>query len=254
MSETPPAGDAGQSEPAQYDKRNIAEIAADSLGHDLLDLLVHEVEQTVTWKGMTEMQIQTVIDRLRARVQKLVTEALAILLKGEYPNCKAVLESVAIKDGIKAVLKIGRTEHHLIELAEHVGTPVVLVMADPGKYLEHIEKVRAARDQRDLFDASGNLKVTEEKRPDDAAAGEQADGQGLAPVADAQPQLWEQSQKLLARIGIPMEADTLQDWTEAQHTEAAYWVQLVEDKGGRAGKAPKHVTPPEGWVAKGWKK
>lgn len=256
MTDATEAGAAGGPEPTPKHTQSAAELAAETLGHDLLEALVNEFGQATAWKGMTELQRQVVIDRLRGRVQKLLTEALEIIFVGNYPACRGVLESVTVKDGVKASLKIARTEHHLVELAEHVGTPVVLLMHDPQQYFEQMEKIRAKADQGELFDENGNLKVAVGERPDNAEAGEQAsgdtaDGDRLPPVADP---LWMQADKALQRIGIHMDTADMQDWTEEQCTEASFWVQVVEDKGQHAPKPPKHVKPPKGWLAKGWKK
>jgi hypothetical protein len=250
MSEAPPASEAAQPDPASK-KPTAIELAADTLGHDLLQAMVQECEQTVTWKGYTEIQIQTAINRLRDRVQKLVKEALGILLRGDYPAVKGVLESITVKDGIKATLKISRTEHHLAELADFVGSPVVLVMHDPAAYMDRIESIRAQRDQRELFDEQGHLKVAEEPKPTgDGEQSADADTSTLPAEGgepDKAPPPWKQAQAALERINVLVSDDEAKAWTTGQCTEAVFWVQIIEGIPKTAPPAPAHVKIPTGW-------
>lgn len=263
------AGDDGQKKPdtTQYPAgRTAVDLAAATLGHDMLDALVAELEKMpATFAELPQHGQEAVIRRLDHAVRQVVTKALAILFHGEYPACRAVLESIAIKDGIKAALKIARTEHHLIELAEHVGTPVVVVMAQPDMYFDRMAEIRGRKDQADLFDRGEDA-----ERPDDAEPGEQAsgateDGDDLPPISErldpdnppeppndlaleAEP-LWKQAVDALARVNILVDPEAAQKWTEDDCTAAAFWVHVLESGPREMPPAPSCVQPhiPNGW-------
>lgn len=263
------AGDDGQKKPdtTQYPAgRTAVDLAAANLGHDMLDALVAELEKMPeAFAKLPQHGQEAVIRRLDHAVRQVVTKALAILFHGEYPACRAVLESIAIKDGIKAALKIARTEHHLIELAEHVGTPVVVVMAQPDMYFDRMGEIRGRKDQPDLFDRG-----EEADRPDAAESGEQAsgateEGDDLPPISErldpdnppeppndlaleADP-LWKQAVAALERINILVPAEAAEKWTEEDCTAAAFWVKVVESAPKELPPCPACVKPhiPVGW-------
>lgn len=251
--QTPPADDAGKPEP-----QSAANLAAETLGRDMLDALVQELDRMPeAWPRMAQHQQEQTIRRLEVTVRNLIRDALAILLQGEYPACRAVVESVQFKDGIKAVIKVARTEHSRYELAEHVGTPVVVVLHNPERYYERMETVKSQKGQGSLFDGP--------RDPNDAVQGMDADAPrdapndkplGDEPPADAgdleleRDPLWKQASDALTRIGILVDDETAQGWSDEQCTEAAFWVKLVEDKGRKAPPPPKFITLPAGWKPK----
>jgi hypothetical protein len=267
-----PAGDAGGDDDRKPETtefpagRTAVDLAASTLGHDMLDALVAELEKMPeAFAKLPQHAQEATIRRLDHAVRQIVTKALAILFHGEYPACRAVLESIAIKDGIKASLKIARTEHHLVELAEHVGTPVVVVLAQPDMWFDRMGEIKGRKDQPDLFDRG-----EEADRPDDAESGEQAsgateEGDDLPPISErldpetppeapadltleADP-LWKQAVAALERINILVPQETAEKWREEDCTEAAYWVQVVESAPKDLPPCPACVKPhiPVGW-------
>ncbi len=55
--------------------------------------------------------------------------------------------------------------------------------------------------------------------------------------------LWQQAKAQLERIGIVVEDLSAQAWSEAECTEAAFWVKLVQEKGAKAPACPKFIAP-----------
>lgn len=137
---------------------SAAEIAADNLGKALLEGMIEELEKiTKPWGEMREADQHMAIERLRTRVRNMVTDTMRVLFEGQYPACPAVLDSVAVRRGIRLVLKVPKGARSRHELIDHEGQPVVVLMADPEVYLQRMNEVRASRDQRSLFETPDSM-------------------------------------------------------------------------------------------------
>ncbi|MFO1881018.1 hypothetical protein QOT71_22565 [Pseudomonas aeruginosa] len=81
----------------------VVSLAAETLGRDLLQALLQEVRVLPdVWPKLTEKKQADVIDRLRSTVERTVKYAVKLISAGERPAIGGILESVAIKEGIKA--------------------------------------------------------------------------------------------------------------------------------------------------------
>lgn len=121
-------------------------------GHELLDLLVHQI-RTVgrPWSLYTEPEQRDAIAKLdeavRAGVSALV---LAIAAEGRESVLTSV-ESVTFKKRVTAKLALNRG-NAANALADRAGSDVVLILADPTKYTEGMEQVRPDKGQMPLID------------------------------------------------------------------------------------------------------
>lgn len=248
---TAPGDDAGKPE-----EPTAIQLAAETLGRDMLDALVQEFDRMPeAWPRMAHHLQEQTIRRLEVTVRNLVTNALAILLKGDFPACRAVVESVQFKDGIKAVMKVARTEHSRYELAEHVGTPVVVVLHDPAQYFERMETVRSQKGQAEMFsgpaDPNEAVQRMDREEPNDKPLGDEPPPDAADLELERDP-LWKQASQILDRIGIVVEDASARAWSIDECTEAAFWANLVLEKGRRAPPPPAFIVPhlPEGWKPK----
>jgi hypothetical protein len=242
-----------------------AELAAETLGRDLLSAMVDELKVAPDcWEKMSQHKQDECINRLRARVQKLVAEALGLLFRGHYPATPATLVSVNFRKGIRAVLDISRSAHNRHELTDALGHQVLVVIADPEQYTARMNEIRAADKQGDLFPAStGGVAFGEGYTggdPDPYRRDEPGDDTGPdspslpeydpdAPAPDLalEPDpLWKQAQRALMRIGVIVDDEQAKQWDEAQCTEAAYYAQLVADAKGPLPPRPKFLPAPSG--------
>lgn len=132
-------------------EENAAVVAAETLGRDMLEGILETVRQFPGWESLTQHQQDVHIQRISQRVQLLVSQALDIIFKGEYPACIAELGAVTFGKAIKAKIEIAKTAQSRHELADATGQRVVVVMCDPEQYFERMKDIRGAADQRDLF-------------------------------------------------------------------------------------------------------
>lgn len=164
---------------------NAAELAADTLGKDMLEGVLGIVQQFPGWSSLLQNQQDTHIDRLDKVIRKLVVDAMGILFKGDYPACSAQLLTVAFGASIKAKIEIQKTAHARHELADAAGQAVIIVMADPDQYFERMKEVRGSVDQKDMFHDSGEpLGHMGKEHPPAAPA---AEGDGLEDVQPIEP-------------------------------------------------------------------
>lgn len=175
-----------------------AEVAADSLGYDLLQALVDEVSQFPGWQGLTQAQQDTHINRLGANVRRLVKGTLDILFGANYPACSAIIGDVIFSTGsIKAKLQIDRTAVSRHELSDAAGQQVVIVMANPDQWFERMESIKGALDQRDLFhharEPLGHMgqeeKPAPEDKPQSSAASPDSEGSALGDMLPASDEI-----------------------------------------------------------------
>lgn len=137
--------------------QDAAELAADTLGHDLLQALVNELQATKEWASRSEQDQNASIERLRVRVHKLVGEALNIMLLQEYPVVVATVAGVRFQKGIRVVLAVDKHAQSRHELADAEGKSVLVLIADPDELREGMGKIRAAAKQGELFSAGPHI-------------------------------------------------------------------------------------------------
>lgn len=126
-------------------------IAAESLGHDLLDTMIAQMAKLPGWDKAPVQQHDDAIRELRASVERLVRDTINILVGRTFPSCAATLSTVSFGDGIKATLKIASSADFRHELADAAGSQVVVIISDPDAYLQRMDELKAKAPQGDLF-------------------------------------------------------------------------------------------------------
>lgn len=119
-------------------------------GQQLLKQLLVELSDLAgTWVATPEARQQQTIDRLKLEIERGIDQALHTVAAAGFDARVAKLESIAIKDDAKLILKVASLAY-LDELAEHIGGNVMLVLVDPEEYLKGMEEIKAQPDQPDL--------------------------------------------------------------------------------------------------------
>lgn len=102
-----------------------------------------------TWKQLTEVQQDNVLAEFDQYVKESLRNAVRDMAGADFPAIQATLDQVVIKDGFKAVLKMGQSIPHRHELADAEGTTVTLILADASEYVKG-ERPKAEPMQQDL--------------------------------------------------------------------------------------------------------
>ncbi|MGD9885814.1 MAG: hypothetical protein AB7U95_37525 [Reyranella sp.] len=128
----------------------IATIEA-LIGQRLLKKLHEEITNLPdVWQRVSEAEQARIIERMRQSVETAVRAAVSGIASAGFAWAPAALESLTIKDGAKATLILSRGTEAMHEFADRVGSPVVVVFADPKEYLEEMHEIRAQADQPSL--------------------------------------------------------------------------------------------------------
>lgn len=125
--------------------------ATDTFGKSLMRLVLSHVKALPDqWHKIPERQQQDLIDSIGDSVHAAVQHGCRQLMAAGFPHVVATLDSVTIKDGIKATVVFDRSEQELDALSHQVKRQLVLVLADPQAYGEGVNDFEADADQNRL--------------------------------------------------------------------------------------------------------
>ena len=123
-------------------------IAAETMTGDLMQCLIDELKGAPkVWQEMPEHQQQDVIYRAQERVQAVIKEAVQIIASANRPTIVATVESVTVKDGIKAVVTLPKSDAQRHELIDAAGMAVLLIVGGASGYYGGADQVRPDPDQ-----------------------------------------------------------------------------------------------------------
>lgn len=126
-------------------------MTATTVGKDLLSATVLELKMLPdVWVKLSETKQNDIIDRLRKRVENAVKMAVHLIASDGRMVVAGDLEQITIKDGAKAVIKVGRAAPSLHELYDAQGKQVLIVVSDAGEHTGGMDEVRGENDQRGL--------------------------------------------------------------------------------------------------------
>lgn len=127
------------------------EMAAETMTGDLLAACVDELKiQRDVWAKLSEDEQQEAIYRLSSRITDNVRQAVEIIASGNRPTIVATVESVTVKDGIKAVLTLQKHDAHRHELVDAAGQSVLLIVAGASEFYGGTENVKPDPNQTTL--------------------------------------------------------------------------------------------------------
>lgn len=136
----------------------ILGMTAATMGKDLLGFLVQEFKAMPdVWQKLPEHKQNEVIERALRRVETVVGQAVHLLMSNGRTAVVADLEGIAIKDEIKATLKISKSNSHESrnELFENVSQACLIVIANPKEFMGGMDQVKGDADQH-AFDLRSN--------------------------------------------------------------------------------------------------
>jgi hypothetical protein len=137
--------------PHNPEMQAVLGMTADTIGKDLLSALVQEVRlMPDVWPKLAEQKQQDIIDRLRKRVETNVRMACHLIASTGRSVVVGDLESVAIKDGIKATFKVSPGNECRHSLFDSVWKACLLVVADASQHIGGMDEVQADPNQSPL--------------------------------------------------------------------------------------------------------
>lgn len=113
-----------------------AELVAETLSGDVRDFLVDRIKNLPkVWAQMTQEEQSEIINAAVSAGNEMVRKAVRLIAEDGRPTITAQCESVTVKDGIKAVLSLGKYDEYRHELMDSQGQSVLIIVADADKYI-----------------------------------------------------------------------------------------------------------------------
>lgn len=127
---------AGETEAASTEKPDTEALVAETLSGDIRDFLVDRIRQLPkVWDQMTAEEQQEQINAAIEAGNSLVRRAVAMIALSGRPTITATCESATVKDGIKAVLTLGKHDELRHALVDSQGQSVLIVVVDAENYI-----------------------------------------------------------------------------------------------------------------------
>lgn len=123
-------------------------IAADTMLGDLMACLIDEFKSAPdVWQKMPENQQQDVIYRVQQRVQENIRAAVEIIASANRPTIVATVESVTVKEAIKAVVTLPKSDAQRHNLFDAAGMSVLLIVGGASEFYGGTDQVQPDPDQ-----------------------------------------------------------------------------------------------------------
>lgn len=139
------------SKPNEPDTQERESIAASTMLGDLMSLVIDELKAAPdVWQKLGEVEQDDVIDRVKRRCGSAIEDCVQLIATQGFTRIRAKVDSIAVKDGIKAVLTLSQHDVARHELIDSQGTTVYIVLADPDAFAGGSEVIKAEPDQQAL--------------------------------------------------------------------------------------------------------
>lgn len=127
---------------------DVKDFAAEEMGKKLLESLIGVVQSIKRpWNEMTQSEQDDAIGKMRFAVKVATTQAVRLIGSNGATHVVGTLDQITIKDGVKAVVQIGKNAENLPALFEAQGGEVMIVCGGGQDYLKDIDKVKGEPDQ-----------------------------------------------------------------------------------------------------------
>lgn len=135
--------------PLEKVSAETVQFASETLTGDVRDALLGQIralQKPYARCGQSEQQ--DIIDHAAQVARNLVEGAVSLIAAHGRNVIHATVDSLNVKDGIKAVVKCANVQSSLVELGDAVGKTVFLVVADRDSFTGERAPVGAAPDQQ----------------------------------------------------------------------------------------------------------
>lgn len=127
------------------------EMAATNMSVAIIEHIIKQLKpMKEPWSKLPEIDQRVFINGLDHEVRTNITKAVNLIAADKRPVLEAVVDTVTMKDGIKATLKIAKSQGYRHELFDSQGAGCLVIITDPGKFMKG-ELPKADKDQRSLI-------------------------------------------------------------------------------------------------------
>lgn len=126
--------------------------AASGLAAQVTETLIDEIRALdKPWHNTPEAEQAVVIARLSDRVYNAMQNAVQVMSAIGHKAVICNLFSVTFKDGVRAVVTVAPGSQMRHELADYATRDVVLVLSDPGVFMQGLQDIKPDADQPKLI-------------------------------------------------------------------------------------------------------
>lgn len=142
----------------------VIDLAADTLTGDIRDAILDwRKAMGKPWAACNEDEQSDEIHRARDLAENLVKKACVIIASQGKKAMQGTLESVTVKDGIKAVIKLSKMDEQRHSLLDAQGHLISMVFADSQPFKGERAPAEPVPDQGTLLDNAEKLKGKKDK-------------------------------------------------------------------------------------------
>jgi hypothetical protein len=132
-------------------EKNTVELASETMLGDLMKMAVDELKAAPDhWHKMSEATQAESIERIEKQCRAAIKTCVHLIASHGFTRLGAKIDSITMKDGIKATLKISVHEAARHSLYDSVGSFCTIVLADVEQFGGGSEVVKADKDQPEL--------------------------------------------------------------------------------------------------------
>ncbi len=237
-------------------------IASASMCHDFVAALLEELRNMPAhWSTLAEDRQQKILENLKTKVRGGVEKASQIMMRSEFQAVEATLEYVSRKKGFAAGLSVKPDALFRHSLVDAVGARVLIVIADPNRWVERMDELKVKGNQIDLFDTSSRSNYDPARdqpayrRDQDPLApagkswadlkaslggsgkdaGTVPPGDSLTPAQESEATTRQLQEQLLADAKVEVSLGFLQSRTAAEILECVAWLAFYNGSAKPAG-------------------
>jgi hypothetical protein len=151
------------------------DIAAETMHGDLMAVVLDELRAAPdVWQKLGEVEQDSIIERVKKRTREVIEDCVQMIATQGFTRIRAKVDSIAVKDGIKAVFTLSQHDAARHELIDAQGTTVYIVLADPDAFSGGTQAHQAEPNQGALLlgklDEIGRRALGDEDGDQDKAA------------------------------------------------------------------------------------
>jgi hypothetical protein len=126
---------------------------AETLMGDLRDAILSQLKALKhPWQLLKEDDQRSVIFATESMARNLVCQAIELVATRGHPALPARLVKAQLKDGMQCQIDFSRHDPQRNELLDHIGKPVMVVLADSSTFMGQTQEAKPEPDQSSLLD------------------------------------------------------------------------------------------------------
>lgn len=137
-------------------------LASETLRGDLRDFVLDRLKHDhnpLPWNLRPENEQRDTIDSVNRAIATWVWRACVLIASAGQQVAKGTLVKLASKDGIQMQVNVAASDPLRHTLMDHVGSTVLIVIADPEEHMGQRGEVKINKDQPDMLEDEGEAEA-----------------------------------------------------------------------------------------------